>query len=114
MVQHDPERRRMLQWACVASLAGLSGCRAKTPPEPAPPVAEMPPETGPAVPPEPGPQAARVDKFTAEYRDQPKGERKCANCALFIAESNTCKVVEGSISPLGWCKFWAPRGPSAY
>jgi hypothetical protein len=25
----------------------------------------------------------------------------------FIAESNTCKLVEGKISPEGWCIIWA-------
>jgi len=27
----------------------------------------------------------------------------------FIAESNTCKLVEGQISPDGWCVLWAKK-----
>jgi hypothetical protein len=25
----------------------------------------------------------------------------------FIADSNTCKLVEGTVSPEGWCVIWA-------
>ena len=34
----------------------------------------------------------------------------CGNCLNFVAGSNTCKVVEGQVSPEGWCIFWAKTG----
>jgi len=27
----------------------------------------------------------------------------------FIAESKTCKLVDGQISPEGWCSLWAKK-----
>jgi hypothetical protein len=45
-----------------------------------------------------------------QYQTQPKGEQKCAGCQHFIAESNACKLVEGQISPDGWCILWAGKG----
>jgi len=44
-----------------------------------------------------------------QYQLQPKGEQKCGNCANFIAESNTCKQVDGQISPEGWCVIWTKK-----
>jgi hypothetical protein len=34
-----------------------------------------------------------------EYQDTPKGD-----CSLF-QEPNSCTLVDGEISPAGWCKF---------
>jgi hypothetical protein len=30
----------------------------------------------------------------------------CATCSLFV-EPRSCKVVEGDVSPNGWCKAYA-------
>jgi hypothetical protein len=49
------------------------------------------------------------DKMTrqqAEYRDTPNGIYSCGMCTLF-ERPNACKVVEGEISPDGWCKAFA-------
>jgi len=40
------------------------------------------------------------------YQDTPKGEQRCDNCSQFQAPSS-CKVVEGDVSPSGWCKVYA-------
>lgn len=48
----------------------------------------------------------KVTKARAEYRDTPNGIYSCATCTLFVAP-NACKVVEGEISPDGWCKAYA-------
>ena len=53
--------------------------------------------------------APKVPQASVQYQTQPKGEQKCATCVNFIAESNTCKVVEGQISPEGWCTLWAKK-----
>jgi hypothetical protein len=50
--------------------------------------------------------AEKMSKQEAEYRDSPKDIRMCATCTLFEAP-HACKVVEGDISPSGWCKAFA-------
>jgi hypothetical protein len=54
-------------------------------------------------------QAQASDKMTpqqAQYQDTPNGLYSCAMCTLF-EKPNLCKVVEGEISPDGWCKAFA-------
>jgi hypothetical protein len=51
-------------------------------------------------------QLAKMSKQQAEYQDSPKGIQSCATCTLFD-EPRGCKVVEGDISPDGWCKAYA-------
>jgi hypothetical protein len=41
----------------------------------------------------------------AEYQDSPKDIRMCATCTLFLPPK-ACKVVEGDVSPKGWCKLF--------
>jgi hypothetical protein len=48
----------------------------------------------------------KMSKQDAEYQDTPKDIRMCATCTLFEAPQ-FCKVVEGDISPNGWCKVFA-------
>jgi hypothetical protein len=40
-----------------------------------------------------------------EYQDSPKDIRMCATCTLFLPPKS-CKVVEGDVSPKGWCKLF--------
>ena len=54
-------------------------------------------------------QAQASDKMTpqqAQYQDTPNGIYSCGMCTLF-EKPNGCKVVEGEISPDGWCKAFA-------
>lgn len=51
----------------------------------------------------------KVAQASVQYQSKPKGELKCATCANFIAQSNTCKVVDGQISPSGWCTMWVKK-----
>src|SRR5271163_5196594 len=44
----------------------------------------------------------KMSKQQAEYQDSPKDIRMCATCTLF-EPPKSCKVVEGEISPNGWC-----------
>jgi High potential iron-sulfur protein len=48
----------------------------------------------------------KMSKQQAEYQDSPKGIQMCATCTLFD-EPHACKIVEGDISPNGWCKAYA-------
>lgn len=53
--------------------------------------------------------AKKVPQASVQYQKRPQGDQKCAGCLHFIAESNTCKLVDGSISPEGWCKLWVKK-----
>lgn len=52
---------------------------------------------------------SKVPQASVQYQTQPKGEFKCSECMNFIAESNTCKLVDGQISPNGWCSLWTKK-----
>jgi hypothetical protein len=48
----------------------------------------------------------KLSKAQAKYQDSPRGIAMCATCTLFVAP-RACKVVDGDISPNGWCKEYA-------
>ena len=48
----------------------------------------------------------KLSKARAQYQDSPRGIAMCATCTLFVAP-RACKVVDGDISPNGWCKEYA-------
>jgi len=52
--------------------------------------------------------AAKMAQKAVEYQDTPKGDQECSNCSLF-QEPNSCTLVDGEISPKGWCKFWVKK-----
>ena len=49
--------------------------------------------------------AQKVSQAEALYQDRPKGGLSCAACTLFRPPA-ACAVVEGRISPYGWCRFF--------
>jgi len=51
---------------------------------------------------------AKMSQKSVTYQDSPKGDQQCSNCSLFQAP-NTCTLVDGNISPVGWCKFWVKK-----
>ena len=56
---------------------------------------------------------AKGSKSQFKYQEKPNGNQKCADCSLFVpATSNSggsCKVVDGDISPDGWCTAFSPK-----
>jgi hypothetical protein len=50
----------------------------------------------------------KVSKETAKYQDKPSADKQCSNCAQFIP-NNGCKIVEGTISPQGYCILWQKK-----
>jgi hypothetical protein len=44
----------------------------------------------------------------AAYQPSPKSGQKCLDCSFYI-QPQACKLVEGTISPVGWCKFYAKK-----
>jgi len=51
----------------------------------------------------------KLSKAQAKYQEQPKGDQTCATCMHFIAASNSCKLVDGDVSPTAWCMLWAKK-----
>jgi len=51
---------------------------------------------------------AKMKQAAAAYQDTPKGDQQCSNCSLF-QEPDACTIVDGSVSPAGWCKFWVKK-----
>lgn len=50
--------------------------------------------------------AAKVSRKAAHYRDRPDNGRHRSGCAYFI-KPHSCRLVEGSISPNGWCQYYS-------
>ena len=42
------------------------------------------------------------------YQDTPKGAQRCDNCRQFEPPSS-CKTVEGTVAPAGWCKVYVKK-----
>ncbi len=80
-------RRSVLTFAALAGAAGIVG-------------------TGLA----PGAVAAatKVAQKTVAYRSSPNGKLRCDLCTQWQAPAS-CKVVEGTISPSGWCSLYAAK-----
>jgi hypothetical protein len=57
---------------------------------------------------------AKASKQSMQYQDQPKNGQKCETCMQFVPGSKpdangTCKVVDGPISPNGWCVAYVKK-----
>jgi hypothetical protein len=55
-------------------------------------------------------QAAKMPQTSpaVAYQSTPKDSHQCDACLLFQAP-NSCQVVDGVVSPSGWCKLWAKK-----
>jgi len=51
---------------------------------------------------------AKASKAAMKYQETPKGDQKCSNCLQFVAPDG-CKVVEGKVSPEGYCIAWVKK-----
>jgi hypothetical protein len=51
----------------------------------------------------------KASKQVMKYQDKPNGDQKCSNCLQFEPPKG-CKVVEGTVSPEGYCIAWAKKG----
>jgi len=65
---------------------------------------------------------AKVIKAAVHYRDHPNGMQMCHMCKYYIASggrsagmscmgmmgTGACQVVQGRISPMGWCDLYTP------
>ena len=57
---------------------------------------------------------AKATKQAMQYQDQPKNGQTCDQCMHWVPgpdakAQGTCKVVDGPISPKGWCAAFAKK-----
>jgi len=57
---------------------------------------------------------AKGTKAQFKYQNSPSNGHKCSQCTFYVAGSSpsangSCKLVDGSISPNGWCTAWQPK-----
>ena len=50
-------------------------------------------------------KAAKMSPTAMSYRPSPNGNQRCDNCTNFQPPA-ACKVVDGAISPSGWCMLY--------
>jgi F0F1-type ATP synthase membrane subunit c/vacuolar-type H+-ATPase subunit K len=50
----------------------------------------------------------KLAQSAVQYQTSPKDGQMCSNCVNFIAP-NACKLVDGNISPNGWCIAYGPK-----
>jgi hypothetical protein len=55
------------------------------------------------------PAGAKMSFQGSGYQPTPKGDQNCAGCSLFQSPSS-CILVDGNISPKGWCRFYRKKG----
>jgi hypothetical protein len=58
--------------------------------------------------------AAKSPQSAVQYQDKPKGSAKCSGCQFFLPGASAtakghCQVVDGDISPTGWCVVYSAR-----
>ncbi len=69
---------------------------------------------GSLVPGRPARAQAKIAKASVSYQEVAKGDKDCDDCLQFIpgsaeAAPGTCKIVEGPISPHGYCLAFTPK-----
>lgn len=57
---------------------------------------------------------AKGSQAQFKYQSTPSGGHKCSGCTFFIpgsspSKNGSCKIVDGSISPNGWCTAWSAK-----
>ncbi|MBV8245263.1 MAG: high-potential iron-sulfur protein [Candidatus Eremiobacteraeota bacterium] len=60
------------------------------------------------------PARAGSSKAAVKYQGSPKNGQQCSGCRFFKAAKDpkangTCQIVDGSISPNGWCIAFAKK-----
>jgi uncharacterized membrane protein len=53
-------------------------------------------------------QADKMSQKAGAYQDTPKNGQQCDGCNLFKAPSS-CTIIDGTISPTGWCRFFSKK-----
>jgi High potential iron-sulfur protein len=58
--------------------------------------------------------ASKASKAAMHYQDSPNGKSQCSGCKYFIpgdsaTASGTCQIVDGAISPSGYCMAFTAK-----
>ena len=59
------------------------------------------------APPNRAAAAPKISKKAVAYQDRPDGDKRCEKCAQF-QPPDACKMVEGPITPQGYCRLFVP------
>lgn len=52
--------------------------------------------------------APKLSQQVVAYQNHPAGDKRCDRCVQF-QPPNACKIVDGTINPDGYCKFFISR-----
>ncbi|MBV8738729.1 MAG: hypothetical protein JO007_16010 [Alphaproteobacteria bacterium] len=58
---------------------------------------------------QPAGAAPKISKAAVAYQDHPEGDKHCSKCRQFVAP-DSCKVIDGLVSPQGFCRIFMPLG----
>jgi hypothetical protein len=47
----------------------------------------------------------KMSREAAKYQDSPRGGLSCSVCTFF-RRPRTCQVIDGEVSPSGWCQLF--------
>lgn len=50
----------------------------------------------------------KITKASAKYRGHPNSGQRCGQCVHYRFPLS-CELVQGPISPFGWCRFFKPK-----
>ena len=58
--------------------------------------------------------SAKGSQAQFKYQNKPNGSKKCSACKFFVkgksaTANGTCTLVDGAISPNGWCIAYQPK-----
>jgi hypothetical protein len=56
--------------------------------------------------------AMKISEAAVAYQDHPNGDKECSKCLQFLPPSS-CRMVDGTISPHGYCRIFALRQSAA-
>jgi High potential iron-sulfur protein len=56
----------------------------------------------------------KASQASMHYQGSPNGDKQCSKCQFFLANQDaqangTCRIVDGAISPHGYCMAFAPK-----
>ena len=60
----------------------------------------------------PASAAIKISKAAVAYQDHPQGDKHCGKCLQFQAPDG-CKIVDGPVSPQGFCRIFIPARQAA-
>jgi hypothetical protein len=57
--------------------------------------------------PKPSSAVIKISQTAVAYQDHPEGDKRCGKCLQF-QQPSSCKIVDGEISPQGFCRIFIP------